>query len=297
MSLPPNAYITVPSNLTSKLKIADVLEYFIASGMIYIGLQDWEKARECLENAITYPLRGDAPVSKIMVEAYKKWVLVGILAEGRFLPLPKWTSGIAAKQYHILAKPYEAIAQLFESASASRLKAEAEAGLRVWQGDFNLGLIHSVVAAYQQFQIKNLGTIYTKISIPEIHNQTQSAESGGKLPNAQAVDVLVRAMIGTNQLRASLSNGAPPILAFASTGPVLSEPEMQRELSAATQRIVNLTNEIKKTDRVLTHDKDFIKFHQKYLKNKEAADKSGVTTDIAMDWKDEEDEDLMAPGY
>ena len=296
MSLAPNVYITPQTNLTAKIKTSEVLEYFLFSGMIYIGLQNWERARECLENAITYPLRGDAPVSKIMVEAYKKWVLVGVLLEGKLLPLPRWTSGIAAKQYHILGKAYDVLAQLFESATASRLKAEADAGARVWGNDYNTGLVVTVLAAYQKFQIKNLGKVYTKISIPEVHNQTQSAETGNKLPNAQAVDVLVRSMIGTNQLRASLSNSSPPILTFASTGPVLSEVEMQRELAQATQRITTLTNEIKKTDRVLTHDKEFIKYYQKYLKNKEAGDKAG-NTDIVMDWKDEEDEDLMAPGY
>jgi COP9 signalosome complex subunit 3 len=102
--LPPAAYITYESKLTSKLKYQDVLEYFLYSGMVYIGLRRWENALECLENAITYPTR-DA--SKIMVEAYKKWVLVGLLLEGKLLSLPRYTGSGAAKIYHNLAKPYD----------------------------------------------------------------------------------------------------------------------------------------------------------------------------------------------
>jgi len=297
MSLEPASYITPTTNLTSKLKTVEVLEYFMYSAQVYIGMQEWEKARECLENAITFPMRGDAQVSRIMVEAYKRWVLVGVLLEGKQIPLPKWTSGIAAKQYHLLGKAYEVVAHLFESSTASRLKAEVDAGRNIWVSDANLGLMRVVLAASQKFQIKNLGKVYTKISIPEVHSQTQSAETGSKLPNAQAVETLVRAMIGSNELRATLSNASPPILTFASTGPVLSEGEMKRELAAATQRILALNSEIKKTDRVLTHDKDYIKHYQKQLKDKSNAEKGGVSSDLIMDFKDDDEEDLMAAGY
>lgn len=44
---------------------------------LYWPAEVGERAR-VLENAITYPAR---EVSKIMVEAYKKWVLVGLLIE------------------------------------------------------------------------------------------------------------------------------------------------------------------------------------------------------------------------
>lgn len=262
--------------------------------MIYIGLRNWERARVCLENAITYPVRGDSQISRIMVEAYKKWILVGLLIEGKMPTLPRWTSNIAAKQFYIITKPYEAVAQLFDSASATRLKAEVDYAHQIWRQDFNLGLIMNVLAAYQQFQIKSLGDVYTRISIPEIHNLTQSAETGNKLPSTQHVETLVEEMIANGALRATLSSDVPRILTFASGGPVLSERDMQLELAAASQRIAALTSEIKQTDRVLTHDKEYIKYYQKHNKNKDSA--HGTSMEI-MDWKDEDEEDLMGGGY
>ena len=48
--------------------------------MIYTGLKDWERALHFYDIVIMSPTNGTA--SMIQVEAYKKRVLVGILAEG-----------------------------------------------------------------------------------------------------------------------------------------------------------------------------------------------------------------------
>jgi len=293
LSIPPTSYITANTQLTQKLKSHEVLEYFLLTGMIFIGLREWEKARVWLENAITYPLRGDAPTSRIMVEAYKKWVLVGLLIEGKMPNLPRWTSNNAAKQFHIIAKPYDALAELFVQPSAARFKAEVDFASNIFRTDFNVGLILNVVEAFQQFQIKNLGNVYTKISTPEIHELTESAGSGTQLANIQQLETLVSDMIANGALRATLSSDSPPVLTFASTGPVLSEEAMAQELSQAGQRITTLTNEIKQTDKLLTHDKDYIKYYQKYNKNKDG----GQGGQDAMDWKDEDEEDLMGGAY
>lgn len=49
--------------------------------MLYLGLKQWERALLFLEIVIVSPANNTA--SMIQVEAYKKWVLVGLLLEGR----------------------------------------------------------------------------------------------------------------------------------------------------------------------------------------------------------------------
>ncbi|KUJ11933.1 uncharacterized protein LY89DRAFT_653469 [Mollisia scopiformis] len=301
MTLSPVSFITLQSKLTKKLKYLEILEYFLYSGMVFIGMRDWESALQCLENAVTYPAK-ETSVSKVMVEAYKKWILVGVLLEGRLLPLPKSTSSGAAKCYHVMAKPYETMAQIFENGTASRLKAEADTATNIWRADFNTGLILHLLAAFQKFQIRSLAKVYTKITIPEIVSQTTSAETGTKLPNPQAAELLIQNMIATGELHATMSppTGGPSILTFSPTGQALTEPQMQRELVLTSERIVSLTKEIKQTDRILTHDKGYIKYVQKQSKN---AKTSGATGDQGisgpdMDWNDAlEDEDIMGPMY
>ena len=294
LSLSPAAYITVATNLNVKMKPLDVMEYYYNCGMIFIGLRRWEDALEALESAVTYPAK-DGGVSKVMVEAYKKWVLVGVLLEGKALPLPKTTTSAAAKAFHTIGKPYEAIAQIFETGTATRLKAEFEQGQALWHQDHNTGILLAILNAFQKFQIRNLGNVYSKISIPEIQNQIMSAETGAKLPSAQAAETLVRSMISDGTLKATLSNapGKPAVLTFVTGDPVLSEGQMRAELAAASRGVRFVTENIKVTDRMLTHEKEYIAFAKK-AKAKAGKDMNDPGIGGEMDWNTMEEEELMS---
>ncbi|KAG9238115.1 hypothetical protein BJ875DRAFT_502271 [Amylocarpus encephaloides] len=296
MTLSPLASITAHSSFVPKhTKSQDILEYFLLSGMAYIGLNNWRRAKECLERAITYPAKENG-CSKIMTEAYKKWVLVSLLLDGKSPTLPMVTSGGTAKLYHTLAKPYEIVSQIFEAGTASRLKSEIETGQTIWQQDMNVGLMMAVLAAYQQFQIRNLGKVHSKLSIMDIHNATQSAEVGGKLGQAQFVRTLVQNMIANGSLDASLSYppDKSPVVTFSENGPAMSEKMTQVALAESTHRIKALALQINNIDRTMTYEKEYLKHVQKVRKNKKNTDQGVVSVD--MDWPGE-DEDLMASMY
>lgn len=73
----PSLHLFGPhSNLSHK----DHLQYFLYGGMIYMALKKWNKARHFLSIVISSPAINS--VSLIMVEAYKKWVLVNLLEKG-----------------------------------------------------------------------------------------------------------------------------------------------------------------------------------------------------------------------
>jgi COP9 signalosome complex subunit 3 len=74
---------------------------------------------------------------------------------------------------------------------------------------------------------------------------------------------------------------------------------MQNELAAATERIHALTKEIKQTDRMLTHDKDYIKYVQKQKKiAKQGTSGDQGISGADMEWGDAiEDEDIMGSLY
>lgn len=248
-----------------------------------------------LENAITYPV-SEGGVSLVMVEAYKRWLLVGILQYGRVLQLPKNTSGAATKAYHILAKPYEAVASIFETGSASRLKGEFEHGRTVWNEDATTGLMLNVLGAYQKFQIRNLANIYSRIGAADIMSLTTSAETGSKLTSVKQIEDLMQSMIADGTLPATLirDQSGQTVLTFSPAGHILSETQVQRELLASTQRIQSLARQIKVTDRILTHDKRYIESAQR-AKSKA---KSPAVQGEAMDWyAANEDEDLMTEMY
>ncbi|KAI9643077.1 hypothetical protein NHQ30_008812 [Ciborinia camelliae] len=295
VDLPAQSYVTIKSSFSSQLRPLDVLEYFFCSGSIYIGLQRWDAALEMLENAITYPV-SEGGVSTVMVEAYKKWLIVGLLQYGRVLQLPKTTSVPAAKAYHVIAKPYEAVGSIFETGSASRLKSEIDFGRTLWTEDSNLGLMHCVQSAYQKFQIRHLANVYSKIGAADIMSLTTSAETGVKLTSNKQIEDIVQSMIADGTLPATMirDQSGQTVITFSPAGPILSEYQVQKDLVASTQRIQSLAQQIKVTDRIFTHDKRYLDSAQRAKTKAMIAGKS----EDSMDWNAaNEDEDLMTELY
>jgi len=297
LDVPSHQWLTQEAGFTRKLKYQHVLEYFVFGGSIYIGLQQWAKALELLEIAVTYPVR-DNSISKIMVEAYKKWTLVNLLLHGKAAALPSTTNSHAAKLYHTLAKPYETVVTLFESASASRVKAEVDIGHVVWQEDGNFGLMGQVLTAYQRFQIRNLAKIYTTISIPEITRKTFSAETGHRLSSDQATESLIYSMISDGSLNALVTrtSNSPAVLTFGLTNSSLTESDVEHQLADSMRRIRAMTAEIKSTDQRLMHTKEYLRWAQGQMKLAKAGDELDTSWNSgSMDLV--EDEDLMAGNF
>lgn len=73
-------FITHISGFSSKLTYKDHLQYFLYSSMIYMGLKQWDRALHLLSIVVCAPSINS--VSSIMVDAYKKWVLVSLLGKG-----------------------------------------------------------------------------------------------------------------------------------------------------------------------------------------------------------------------
>nr|XP_033770168.1 COP9 signalosome complex subunit 3 isoform X4 [Geotrypetes seraphini] len=68
--------------------------YYYYGGMIYTGLKNFERALYFYEQAITIPAMA---VSHIMLEAYKKYILVSLILLGKVQQLPKYTSQIVGR--------------------------------------------------------------------------------------------------------------------------------------------------------------------------------------------------------
>ena len=150
-----STFITPDSGLSAKLEYRNHLTYFLYGAMIFMALKKWKRALLFLEIVIMSPIVNT--ISKIQVDAYKKWVLVSLLYKGhvsfasdlgastepsltvRLQPshLPKTLSQQATKQYHATCKAYDGLADVFKDGilneeSDQRLIEEATAGEAWW---------------------------------------------------------------------------------------------------------------------------------------------------------------------
>ncbi|RYP55368.1 hypothetical protein DL768_000123 [Monosporascus sp. mg162] len=290
-ALPPPSYIARETGLTAILKPQLVMEYDLLCGMMYCSRRDWAKASEAFLRIVTFPARENG-VNKLMVDAYKRWVLVSLLWKGKYVDSPSPSGHTANRYYEILGKPYTAIAALFVTDNAQALKHEVDSNAQIWQEDNNMGLMQEVLAAYQKWQVLGLQQVYSKISIPEVRRETKSAETGGNLPKDEDVETLIQNMIISGMLHGVVekNDDGTSFLTFLSPTTSLSEQDFAKELARTAQRLRSLRPVLRATDERLGTHKEYIKHVIKESKR----DKTQQDYTVGHHFEDEvDDEDLM----
>ncbi|KAI0472556.1 hypothetical protein GGR56DRAFT_570275 [Xylariaceae sp. FL0804] len=259
-TLSPPLYISRDSGLTNNLTPAAVMKYDLTCGLMYCARREWAKAYAAFERVITYPTR-EGGASTIMVEAYKKWVLVGLLSKGNYCETPSSAGSNASKAYGVLGKPYKALASLFATDDVQGLKAEADSNGALWLEDRNTGLVQEVLSAYQKWRVLGLRDVYTKLSIAEVREQTLSAETGAQLPADEDVVMLVQNMIIEGMLEGVVekNDDGTVFLAFLPPGARLTEREFHRELGRAALRLKQLQPVFRATNERLGTSRDYVR--------------------------------------
>ncbi|KAK4153912.1 hypothetical protein C8A00DRAFT_14919 [Chaetomidium leptoderma] len=292
LDLPPAAYITTQSGLTSQLSSSDVLQYDLLRGLCFIQRRAWSQALDALERVITYPTKDNNSCSKIMVEAHNKWILVGLLLNGKTPALPAITSPGPQKAFTALGKPYQSIGKAFEDNTAEMLNAEfASVGAQFFSEENNLNLMRLVMQHYQRWQILNLRQIYTKISLEQIRKRTQSAETAAPLATEAEMEKLVHQMIDEGMLSGVIERPAdgPAYLSFLAPDEELSEAEFAQKMSSTAQRLKALEPLVKATNERLGTSRDYVRF----LVGQQKKEKDG-RRDYELTFLNQvEDEDLM----
>ena len=78
--LSSTSYILPSLGLTERMTLDLVQQYYMNGALIYIVTRNWSRAAFFLEHVLSTPAKENA--NYLMVEAYKKWVLVKLLLHG-----------------------------------------------------------------------------------------------------------------------------------------------------------------------------------------------------------------------
>jgi COP9 signalosome complex subunit 3 len=294
LDVSPASYITVDSGLTARLTSNDVLQYDVLRGLCFIQRRSWSQAFDALERVVTYPARDSHSCSKIMVEAHNKWILVGLLLNGKTPTLPSITAPGAQKAFAALGKPYHSIGKAFEESTAEKLKTEFEGlGAQFFSEENNLNLMRLVMQHYQRWQILNLRKVYTKISLAQIRARTQSADTAAPLAAEADIAQLVQQMIDEGMLSGAIEQpaggGGPAYLTFHAPDEELSEAEFAQKMLQTAQRLGELEPLVKATNERLGTSRDYVR----YLVQQQKKEKD-LQRDYGVGFLSQvEDEDLM----
>ncbi|PWY68059.1 COP9 signalosome complex subunit 3 [Aspergillus heteromorphus CBS 117.55] len=213
---------------SAKLTYRDHTQYFLYGAMVYMALKEWDKSLHWLSIVISSPVNDS--VSKIMVEAYKKWVLVSLLGHGKLVTAPKIISSHVLKVFQSLAKPYLSLSEAFERNDLQRLRLEADVGQSIWRHDNNEGLVSQLFHAHKSFLFLKLGRTFSALTAADVAQQAFTP-----LDSSSKIEEFVAALVMSGSLRATLvhlhGRGNGTMLHFSR----LPEPYITRERCMRTQ--------------------------------------------------------------
>lgn len=164
--------------------------YYYYGGICYIALKRWEKAIEFFETVIAAPAM---MTSAIMVEAYRKLVLVSLIHKGEVGNLPKYTNQSVTRVLKQFCTPYEELSTAFATRSLEDLSKAIENNVEAFVKDNNLGLVGQVRTALVDQNIRHLTRTYSTITAAGLLEHTG-------LPQISDVEARILKMVDTRGL-------------------------------------------------------------------------------------------------
>ncbi|EEB16413.1 COP9 signalosome complex subunit, putative [Pediculus humanus corporis] len=146
------------------------LLYYYYGGMIYTALKKYSQALYLFEVAVTTPA---VAVSHIMLEAYKKYILVSLILQGKITPLPKYTSHVVGRFMKHLSQPYHELAAACQSNQSEEARNIVIKNQFIFQKDNNIGLTKQVLASLYKNNIQRLTKTFLTLSLADVASRVQ----------------------------------------------------------------------------------------------------------------------------
>ncbi|KAK6539623.1 hypothetical protein TWF694_009831 [Orbilia ellipsospora] len=254
----------------------DVLQYYIYGAMIYMAIKKWRRASDFLQFVLSYP--GTA-ISQIQIDAFKKFVLVTLMLEGKNFEYPKTIPQHTIKGCRVLGRPYEAFATAYSTGNPDLLRREAALVKEIFQQDGNWGLAEQCLENFRRLSIKALTNTYSTLSVQAI--ASRDLDVLGSRNSATSLEDLERYildMIDRKEIKASLSHLPSPSGGQATSCMVSfhdlpeSEIDILQDLEAQIARTVQITNQARQLDKKLGISKEYISYTSKMKRGAGPAD-------------------------
>ncbi len=290
-NLQSNTFITAKSGFVlASIKPEHVIEYYLLGAFIYIGHRNFARARQFLEYILLTPTTNGS-CSVLQVEAYKKWLLLGLLAQGKAYPLPRTHNAAVFKSLKAVSKAYETLVENFEKRAWAKFHAEVELGGQTWTDDGNARLVKEVGDALYRYRVLDLQKTYAALPVSRVATLLQASPSD--------TSALLNSMLQLGYINASISepSSADPVLHFHDTdAPAPAPTSSDDSLEAQTQRIQTLIAAIRDADRRLQLTKEYVEAQKRAKRggagpDGDLADQMDLTFDAPIAGLDDEEEE------
>lgn len=149
------------------------LLYYYYGGMIYTAVKNYERALYYFEVAISTPAMA---MSHIMLESYKKHILVSLILNGKQVSAPKYSSQVIGRFMKPLSQPYQEISNIFTSNNSPELLRTAiTKHQETFNRDNNMGLVKQVLSTLYKKKIQRLTKTFLTLSLTDVASRASLA--------------------------------------------------------------------------------------------------------------------------
>lgn len=233
---------------TAPVSAQDVMLYGYYGGMVRTGLKQYKKAMFLYLITLTCPANG---LSAIALEAYKKYVLVSLIATGGVPSLPKYTSSVVQRHVKGTAgAAYTDFVEAYGTRSTDDLHTLAQKHIEQYRHDNNFGLIKQVIASLYQANIQRYTKVFLTLSLTDI-------KEGVKLTSDSEAEQRVLRMIENGELFATI-NQIDKVVSFTEDPDEYNTTEMVNRMHEHVDNAMRLNERIARMDEALLCDPAFI---------------------------------------
>jgi len=257
-----------------QVNVLDFLLYHYYAGMLAIGLKDYNRALNYFRRVIITPAK---VTSAVMIESYKKYVLVSILFYGRKQSLPSYTDEIVVKKLNRSdnCKKYKELENLFSNPSSDmntnikRIKM-----LSNFQTKNNAGLAKQCTRAYTRNVIQKLTQTYVTMSFQEIAKEINLV---GENAN-EIVEHHLLSMIENNEIFAFINHNNGGMVSFYDNPERYDNNETMEKINECINTVSQLNDKVLGYNRLIK--KEYIVDASKKMKEfKKNIDKLTLSED------------------
>ncbi|XP_059475246.1 COP9 signalosome complex subunit 3 [Neocloeon triangulifer] len=224
------------------------LRYFYYGGMIYTAVKQYKRALYFFEVALTTP---SFAVSHIMLESYKKYILVSLVLHGKVNNLPKYTSQAVSRFIKPLSQPYLDIATAYSTNSIVDVQAAVNKHREVLERDNNMGLAKQVSASLTKKNIQRLTKTFITLSLSDVASRVQ-------LAGPVEAESLILNMIEDGEIFATI-NQKDGMVVFKEDPEKYNSPEMLQRLRKEMTICMELDRKIQAMEEEILVNPQFVK--------------------------------------
>ncbi|KAK7498299.1 hypothetical protein BaRGS_00010559 [Batillaria attramentaria] len=225
----------------------DFLLYFYYGGMIYTALKNYSRALYFFEMAVTTP---SMAVSHIMMEAYKKFILVALIVQGKIPTLPKYAPQVVPRYIKPLCQAYHDLANAYGTNNPAEVRTAVTKHTETFTRDNNMGLVKQCVTSMYKKNIQRLTKTFLTLSLTDMANRVQ-------LSGPREAEKYVLHMIEDGEIFATI-NQKDGMVRFHDNPEKYNSSSMLLELDKEMQKCMKMDEKLREMDREIAVNPQYV---------------------------------------